>query len=337
MSSAMQPISKQPPSKSQDQVTLEDCLLILLRGIQNHSIVADESAGQEFRKELAALEGKFTGEGKAHQLVDSAVEVLDKYGTQTNQVVARHKSAIVATASELNSAIKALPGMQGAAERLNKVEEQIKAISPQDNLELVKARVHADFAMARVEALQERQGIIALLSGIVSRLQVSPGQLPSETSQLAGPVHTPDRLTGLPSRAYAEEELARAHAQFPDCHLVLFVVKRVALINAKFGYSRGDQVLMKVVQILAQSLPEFKSLFRWAPCAFLAVAPPKTSFSDLRSKVQVIELTRINPTIEWEGRSAIVPVVIDCRIVSVKDFGTPSELFLRLDTLSSDV
>jgi GGDEF domain-containing protein len=243
----------------------------------------------------------------------------------------------LASSSDFTDALKALSGMQGAVQRLILMEEHIKAISPEDNLEVVKARLQADVAVARAEVLQERQSISALFAKVTSKLDL-PGVPPlGERSPPAGPVYTPDPLTGLPARSYAEAELARAHAQFPDCYLALFVVKRLALINAKFGFSRGDQVLMKVVLHLAQSLPEFSNLFRWAPCAFLTVAPPNTSFKDLRARVQIIELTRMTPTLEWEGRSAMVPVVIDCRIVSVKDFETPSELFLRLDTLASDV
>jgi hypothetical protein len=83
-------------------------------------------------------------------------------------------------------------------------------------------------------------------------------------------------------------------------------------------------------------LPGFKNLFRWAPCAFLSVAPPNVSYKELRSMIQNIELARLTPTLEWEGRSAMVPVGIDCRIISVQDFATPSDLFLRLDTLSTD-
>jgi hypothetical protein len=66
------------------------------------------------------------------------------------------------------------------------------------------------------------------------------------------------------------------------------------------------------------------------------VAPPNVVYKELQGKVQMIELTRLTPTLEWEGRSAMVPVVIDCRIVSVRDFGTPSDLFPRLDTLAAD-
>jgi GGDEF domain-containing protein len=334
----MQPVPKRPPSKPAEQFTLEDGLQILLRGIQNHSVIADEADGQEFRKELVALESRFKGKDNARKLVDSAVDILDKYGSQANEVIARQKAGLVNAAAELAAAMKALQGIRGSADRLNLVEEQINLISEEDDLESVKARLRADVAMARAEALQERQQISGLFSTIVAKLGLSSVQLAGETSlTTSGSVYTPDTLTGLPSRAYAEAELTRAHAQFPDCYLALFVVKRLALINAKFGYSRGDQVLMKVVLHLAQSLPEFKNLFRWAPCAFLTVAPPSTSYGDLRSKVQIIELTRMTPTLEWEGRSAMVPVAIDCRIISVKDFQSPSELFLRLDTLSSDV
>ena len=305
----MQPASKQPPPSPSRQASLEDCLLNLLRGIQNHAVIADGPGGQAFRAELTALESKFQGKENAQQLVDSAVQVLDKYGSQTNQAIARQQS-----------------GLLTAVERWSAVEQQIQAISTEDNLEAVKARLTSQIALARTEALQVVTGIEGQHAGLTA------GGAYHATAR----VYTPDQLTGLPSRASAEAELSRAHGLSEDCFLALFVVKRVALINAKFGYSRGDQVLLKVVTHLSQSLPEYNNFFRWAPCAFLAVAPPDTSYKELRGKVQVIELTRLTPTLEWEGRSAMVPVVIDCRIVSVKDFGTPSDLFLRIDSLAAD-
>jgi GGDEF domain-containing protein len=252
----MPPASEQLPSKPSADVTLEDCLLTLLRGIHSHIAKTGGEAGQAFQEKLAALETRFQGKDNAREIVDAAVEVLNEHAAQVKQA--------------------------------------------------------ADLAPAQA-----------------SEVTVGP-------PRGSGPDYTPDQLTGLPSRASAETELVRAHAQSEDCYLALFVVKRLALINAKFGYSRGDQVLLKVVVHLAQAMSDFNNLSRWAPCAFLTVAPPNTSFKELRGKVQLVELTRMTPTLEWEGRSAMVPVAIDCRIVSVKDFGTPSDLFLRLDTLSAD-
>jgi GGDEF domain-containing protein len=213
-------------------------------------------------------------------------------------------------------------GAQRLTEWLRKLEEQIRALSA-DGLEAAKARLFENIAAARSEAIELAE-------------QPPPRQVENapEPESVAAPL--PDPLTGLPGRIYAEIELARLVGEPEDCYVALFVVKRVALINAKFGYARGDQVLLRVVAHLAQSLPDFNNLFRWAPCAFLTIAPPKTTYKEIRAKIQPIELTRLTPTLEWEGRSAMVPVAIDCRIISAKDFGTPAELFLRLDTLATD-
>ena len=186
-------------------------------------------------------------------------------------------------------------------DRWDQIEEQIKSIAPGDDLEVVKARLCATVDAARAESLPRT-----------------------------------DQLTGLPGRSHAEAELIRASGQPDDCYLALFVVKRLALINARFGYGRGDEVLQKVVLHLVQSLPNFESLFRWTPCAFITVAPPDTSYQELCSRIETIELARLTLTLEWEGRSDTVPVTMDCRVISLKDCPAPSELFLRLDTLAAD-
>ena len=174
----MQPASKNRPSKPTGQVTLEDCLLILLRGIQNHSVIADGSDGQEFRAELAALKSRFQGKENAHQLVDTAVEILDKYGTQTNQVIARQKSDLVTAAAQLSEAVKTLPEIQRSAERLSKLEQQINEISADDDLDAVKARLCADVAAARAAALQEGHKISELFSGVPASWTSLPSEIP---------------------------------------------------------------------------------------------------------------------------------------------------------------
>ena len=241
---------------------MEDALLLLLRGIQEHAAVAEEASGREFRKKLAAIERAFRGKENAHQVAEAAVATLAQYNAQVSESFARQRSELAKIAVETSA-------------------------------------------------------------------QGSP-PAPAEV-----PLH--DALTGLRTRVYAEGELVRAFQEAGDCFLAIFVLKRLALINAKFGFARGDQVLLKVVAHLAQALPDFRTFFRWGPCAFLTVAPAGMTFRELRSKVQIIELTRITPTLEWEGHNAMVPVALDCRVVSVKDFGAVSELFLRLDTFASDV
>jgi GGDEF domain-containing protein len=256
------PVVKNVKAKNADQGSLEECLLILLRGMQAHPAIVEESRSREFREKLAALQKTFQGKDNARQVAEAAVAILAQYHALVNEAIASQQA------------------------------------------ELAKAKAEASGRDPKQEAAQ-------------------------------APLH--DALTGLPARAYAEGDLARAFEDTGDCFLAIFAVKRLALINAKFGYARGDQVLLKVVAHLARSLPDFNLFYRWTPCAFLTVAPAGTSFRELRAKVQFIELTRITPTIEWEGHNAMVPVALDCRVLSIKDFSAVSELFLRLDTYAADV
>lgn len=342
----MQPSFKPPPPK-RAAVQTEDYLWALLREIQNHPALAEGAPGRQLSAELAALQTRFQEPDNAAGLVEAAVAMLKKHGAQTKVAMDLQKSEIAAATTQLSDVMKALPSAQSFEERLSVIEQQIESMSP-ETLDNSKARLRANIAAARTESVAERQKISELLSGTASKLEASssegagesaagqPGSLTGEAGYAGGTAYAPDPLTGLPARAYAEIELSRALNESDDRYAALFIVKRLALINAKFGYKRGDQVLLKVVTHLTQSLPEFNKLFRWAPCAFLTLAPPKTTYKEMRAKLQIVELTRLAPTLEWEGRSAMIPVALDCRVISIKDFGNPSDLFLRLDSLATD-
>ena len=330
----MQPDGKQT-GKPAEHASLEDCLLLLLRGIQNHPVIADEAEGAVFRAELAALERDFKGKENAHHLVESAITILDRYSEQANEAVTRQKGELAKASSDLAAAASGLAAAQDPGDRLTSLEKRISALSTSDDLAQFKAQLISEVTIARTEAQQERQKVSDLISGAITQLASPPQPDSNHVAHVVGSEYAHDPLTGLQARAYAEKELRGAHELPIDTYLAIFVVKRLALINSKFGFARGDQLLIKVATQLAQSMPEFQNLFRWAPCAFVALAPPGTAYRELRAKVQVIEVTRMTPTLEWQGRSAMVPVALDCRVVSVKDFGTASELFLRLDTFSS--
>jgi GGDEF domain-containing protein len=333
----MKPTTKLPLSEPAGQLAMEECLRLLLDGIQKHLIIADETDAKKFRADLAALESQFPGIDNSRRLVDSAVEILGQYGQRTNLVIAQHKSGVITAASNATTAVEELPGMRASAGRLGWVKEKIRALSPETNLGRAKAQVRTDLAAAQGELLQERQKISEPCAGVEEKMDPSPSNISAPTFQPVEIVYPPDPVTGLHARCFAEDKLARAHAHASDCNLVLFVVKSIALIKTRFGSSQGDQVLLKVVQFLKQSLPEFENLFRWSSCALVVLAPPDETYRALRLKVQMIENTRLSPTIKWEGTSAMVPVTIDCEIIRLKDFESPYKLFSRLDMLESQV
>jgi GGDEF domain-containing protein len=323
------------PSISSDEDKLLYGVKDLLKAMQKFVIVADQGDAKRFQKELAALENGFEAENTSSR-VKAVTDIVEQYADRANQIIGRQRSEMMTVVSELTSAMAAIPDIQASLERLNSLEAQIQTASTAQELQIIKAALTDSVALSRTEALKQKQQISDMISGCISRMRNSEecaaGARPSGNDSM----YSPDPLTGLPGRAHAEAELARILVQSPTSQIAAFVVKRFQLINAKFGFRRGDQVLLSVVQLLAQALPDFNNLFRWTPCSFLTIAAPALMYQEVRRKVQLIDLHRTTVTLEWEGHSALIPINLNSHVLSLRDFTSPDELFQKLDLCASE-
>jgi GGDEF domain-containing protein len=237
--------------------------------------------------------------------------------------------------SELTAALAALPDIQQAFDRISALAKQVDTSNSSGDLKLVKVRLSQCLRLTQHEVLQQRQQISDLISGTIGRIRAFQEGTTSPTAPDKS-LFVADPLTGLPGRAYAEAELVRTHGQFPDCNASLFVVKRLHLIQTKFGFSRGEQVLLNTVQQVAQTIPDFNNLYRWTPASFLAITSPAITYQDVRKKAQLLELLRITQTLEWEGHTALVPVNLGCRAYALKEYDSSDSLLQELDAFASE-
>src|SRR5581483_7238050 len=281
----------------------------LLREIQNHPALGDGVHGREFRAELAALQNQFHGQDPAG-LVEAAVATLKKHAAGAKAAMESQTSEITAATTELSDVIKALPNTEPFEQRLRTIEQEIDSISP-ETLDNSKARLRAEVAAARADSVAERQKILEFLSGPMGKLEAASQEMRGSEGALGvrgeggfagGTAYALDPLTGLPGRAYAEVELGRSLNETDDYYVALFVIKRLALINAKFGYKRGDQVLMKVATHLAQSVPEFNNLFPWAPSPFPTKPQPKPTYKEVPANWKILS-SAASPLL-WNGKAA---------------------------------
>ncbi len=320
----MQPIAKRPPASSSAPANLDPAQM-LLKAIERHMVIADDSEAQRFRTELSRLAGTVDLRMRA----DDVAGLLENYAKETNKLIGQQRLGTMQLVSELSAGVAALP--EPSAAQFQEIEEQLDAISDLDELEEARDKIREGLGLLRNGMLKQRQQFGGVVSEAIERWRASQ----QVGSKSAGPTHAPDPLTGLPGRDYAQSELARTLVQFPNCQIAFFVVRRLNLINAKFGFSRGDEVLLKVVQMLAQALPDFSNMFRWSPCAFLIITSPNMSPDKVRNQVQMVEYQRMTPTLEWEGKSAMVSVGIEWKVMSVGEFHEADSLFQRLDSLAS--
>jgi diguanylate cyclase (GGDEF)-like protein len=80
-----------------------------------------------------------------------------------------------------------------------------------------------------------------------------------------------DALTGLPNRRYFEDEMIKLD-QDPNLSgtMVLLDINGLKIMNDAFGHHAGDRMLVKVSQIVQQSLPEPLRLMRTGGDEFMA-------------------------------------------------------------------
>jgi len=140
-----------------------------------------------------------------------------------------------------------------------------------------------------------------------------------------------DALTGLEPRDAAERALAIAMEKGGPFYAVLFLVNRVHLINARFGYASGDQVLLMVRDQLTSFLLPGDLFFRWSGPAFVALVRRTASAAQIQAGVNRITNARMETTVQIGNRSVLLPVACSSHLFPLTTVGGIAALTQAMD------
>jgi GGDEF domain-containing protein len=112
---------------------------------------------------------------------------------------------------------------------------------------------------------------------------------------------------------------------------VVFGIERMPIINARFGYTVGDQIIAGLQQHLASNLPPGDRLFRWRGPYLLALIE-----RDMAAGLPRLEMTLIGAwcneyEIKVRDRDAFIPVSLSWEMFPLKDFAGMEDLVAGLD------
>ncbi|MFW5926874.1 MAG: diguanylate cyclase [Wenzhouxiangella sp.] len=150
------------------------------------------------------------------------------------------------------------------------LKKQGARLSPRSSFETWKERVRG-----RSEAWMavERRVAIDLatdLAALVAANEIS--RLNEKLTELA----THDHLTGVWSRYRMEEaidhELAMAQRYGRQCSLLMFDIDHFKHFNDTFGHDAGDQVLVRIAEVVAGKVREADRVGRWGGEEFMVLA-----------------------------------------------------------------
>ena len=294
----------------------------LLKSLRDHAVVGNPSSRERFQLLIDELNRKMvTAEKDAELLMiaGAAEQAIRQYETETNAYWHAQTNELQGIVSTITRALAEFGQRHSAAsERLVKLENSIESISVLEDLREVRHRIEGCVATLRDENQRQRAAQTLLnqsLSGVAPL-----------------PPLAEDRATGLLSRQAAEALIVEQSGQLlaNQITLALFVVHRIQQVNARYGYTVGDEMLKTFLKHLTSKLDAADRLFRWSGPAFLVLVRRELPLHAVEAEMRRIAAVKIDKELEIGDRGVMVPV-------SASVFLRPLAGVVHLETVTAEL
>ena len=299
-----------------DREQAEACfriITLLLEAISQHAVEGDEAELAKFRKDVSDALNRMVPDTAAPDLLIAAGSVthnLEQYNRRISQSVHQRNAEMQNIISMLTQAmISVTDSGQRSSTRLQEIEKQLVSASMIEDVRVLKARLGECLENIREERkLQNEQA-----TKVVHQLQKTIEQAPKPEAPGKGL----DQATGLPDRAAAETALAECAAANEPAYTLVFIADRVQLINARFGYAAGDEVLKTIQTHVQTNLRPEDQLFRWRGPSFLALLKRSDPVDCVRAEITRIVASRLQKTFDIGNRSVLLPIAMQWALFPV--------------------
>jgi len=216
------------------------------------------------------------------------------------------------------------------AMRLDQIEEQIEEASGIEGVRLLRFRLGECLQKLRDETRRQRDEMSQGLARL--QKQVDAAQSGDDDSVVLAPEL--DKLTGLEPRESAEEAIVAAIERGGVSYAALFVVARLHLINAQFGYATGDRILREVSAHLQSAVLAGDRLFRWTGPAFLAILDRTEPPAEVEAELQRIAGSALEAAVQIGNGCVRLPILRTSLILPLGGTGGVADLTRRLDAFT---
>jgi GGDEF domain-containing protein len=230
----------------------------------------------------------------------------------------------------LSAAVQTAAGFCSAAthavQRLGQIEQQIEEASAIDGVRVLRFRLLESLQGLREETQHRHVQMSETLAELREQLEIAQG-VRSAASMVAPAL---DPLTSLETREHAERAMAAAIERGVPAYAVLFVVDRLHLFNARYGYATGDQILCRVRRHLGSCLSPEDRLFRWTGPAFMALLE-RTEGAGVKAEVSRITSVKLEAAVQIGNGSVMLPIACTSLLLPLAQTAGLAELTQRID------
>ena len=312
----------------QDDDAAEETLLrvvrLLLQGIQQHAIEGDpDDLGvfrMSFQRLTAALEGALTASELLVQ-AGSALQTLEDYNRRTTRYLRRPAGEWQAVVTMLISAIMGMPSTdERTVGRLREISGGVRSASGVDEVHKVRLQLAAFLSELQLDSRRQKERDLRV-----------PAPSP-EAAESGPPTGDSDTVTGLSTRAQAEEALAAAWQSDPPTYVAVMAIDRLQIFNMRFGHSVGDEVIRFYGEFLRDKSRDGDRVFRWSAGALLVLLARPNRLEIVRDEVARLMEIRCEHTVQTASRTILLPIA--ARWTVFPSMAAPRLLIHKIDAFA---
>ena len=320
--------------RTQPSEELCDTLLLvietLLDAVEVHTVPIDQADCEEFRADMRNLREAFVQPSAAGMLVASSSlkKIIEAYN-QRARFLGMHTTEMQKAITNLTDVLAAILGAQESSiTRLRDLQHSLAKASSMEGVRTLGAQLSGCLEEIRADAIGRRERTEQTLSELRRKLED-----PSK-SELGGPEQGSEAAGGVLTRAQAEATLDRIMQEGGHGYVAAFAVGRVQLINSRFGYAAGDEILALVQEHLRQNLQPGDQLFRWTGPVFLATMN-RATMERARVEANRLASAKLQTTVQLDDRSVLLPVTCTSVILSLFDAPSAPVLIQQIDAFAA--
>ena len=290
-----------------DSAELRRIVRLLVQGIGLHAVEGDPQDYRQFRYEVREhLEAAETPRTTADLLKSTGaiLKTLEAYNSRTTRYLRMQGAELQHMIAMLARTVTTLgSGSLQSVERLREIEHKLAKTSGIEDVRALKQKLEECLECIRTESVRQKTEGARTIETLKEAIRKTKQRISS-----SGAGSALDPTTGLPSRDSAVAALAEWVLQDKPPCAGLFVLDRVALINSRFGYKIGDQVLKAYLEELQRHLAPVDRVFRWSGPAFLVVLMRPERIEKVREQLRYTLPGRLERNFELPNRSAMLSI-----------------------------
>jgi GGDEF domain-containing protein len=279
---------------------------LFLQAVSLHAVEGDKREYERFRADMDAFAGRLASElsiADRFLVVGEILRALEDYNRQTSKFLRVQNAELQKMIAMLTQTVIAVgANSETSVAKLQEIEKALEQWQMLEDIHAIKAQLGECLLSVRGEAQRQKAEAQVTLESLQQEVAHSQGLLAGGPAALRR-----DPATNLLDKSEAERALRRAVSS-PDIFVLVAVVSRVQAVNARFGYSIGDQILCVAAENIRAGLSADDKLFRWHGPGLLALLTRQGDLLSVRNELRRFIEQKLEKNFVIGSRAIMLPV-----------------------------